>query len=123
LAFLGRVTFFVALPDEHRRVVGRPFTDGLTENVQLVAFLTEAMSVTVLSIGVEGKFGVTLNAMTEGLGVLAAPAVATCTRTRATTAMRTAERLMVFMVQLASLHRGQAQLAYQVLIGRQGIKT
>jgi hypothetical protein len=71
VAFSGRVTLFAALPDEHRSVVGRPVTDGLTENAQPVAFLTDAASMTGPPVGIN-DVGVAMNEITEGLGVLAA---------------------------------------------------
>jgi hypothetical protein len=90
--------------DAQGTVVGRPFTEGVTENVQLVAFLTEAMSVTEPPVAIS-EVGVTLNEMTEGLAVLAAPTAATGTTARATTATRTAECLIVLIVRLTSLDR------------------
>jgi hypothetical protein len=65
VAFSGRLIFFATLLDEHPTVVGRPFTEGVTENVQLVAFLTEAMSVTEPPVGVS-IFGVEVNDEIEG---------------------------------------------------------
>jgi hypothetical protein len=57
----------------------------VTENVQLVTFLTEAVSVTEPPV-VISEVGATLNEMTEGLAVLAAPAATT--GTKVTTATR-----------------------------------
>jgi hypothetical protein len=86
--FSGRVTFFATLLDEHRSVVGRLVTDGLTENVQPVAFLTDAPSMTQPPNGVN-DVGVTMNERTEGLGVPAAPAnEGTMKATSAATAVR-----------------------------------
>jgi hypothetical protein len=65
VAFSGRLTFLAALFDAHGTVTGRPFTEGVTENMQLVAFLTEAVSVTAPPAGVS-VFGVGVNDEIEG---------------------------------------------------------
>jgi hypothetical protein len=48
-------------------VAGRPFTEGVTENVQLVAFLTEAVNVTEPPVAIS-EVGVTLKDLTVGFG-------------------------------------------------------
>jgi hypothetical protein len=48
-------------------VTGRPFTEGVTENVQLVAFLTEAVNVTEPPVAIS-EVGVTLKDLTVGFG-------------------------------------------------------
>jgi hypothetical protein len=48
-------------------VTGRPFTEGVTENVQLVAFFTEAVNVTEPPVAIS-EVGVTLKDLTAGFG-------------------------------------------------------
>ena len=73
--------------------------------MQLVAFLTEAVSMSEPVVVVVSKLGVSVKDLIRGLGVVAAPAVTTGTKAIANTAIRTAECLMVLMVQLISLCR------------------
>ena len=51
----------------HGTVTGRPFTEGVTENVQLVAFFTEAVNVTEPPVAIS-EVGVTLKDLTAGFG-------------------------------------------------------
>src|ERR1700690_1335357 len=77
----GRSTPSVTVPVEHGTDFGRPETAGLAENSQLEALATVAESVTQ-PLCVATEDGVAVNAVTEGLGTLAAATAAITSSSR-----------------------------------------